>query len=101
MILRDKSKVQNLQKFQTNGRKVFLFLVSSFYQSTVELGDKELFWSPQNCSLVPNVPYHKHLTKVPYKVYLMKNQGKMAIFLESIILSTKNISLMDLFCNQS
>ena len=33
--------------------------------------------------------------KIPYKVYLMKNQGKMAIFLESILLLTKNISLMD------
>ena len=36
-------------------------------------------------------------TKVPYEVYLMKNQGKMAIFLESILfLLTKKISLMHL-----
>ena len=31
-------------------------------------------------SLKSKVPYFKHLTKVPYKVYLTRNQGKMAIF---------------------
>ena len=34
-----------------------------------------------------------------YKVYLMKNQGKMAIFSESVLLSTKNISSMDSYNN--
>ena len=34
-------------------------------------------------------------------IYLMKNQGKMALCLESILILKKNISLMDLFCNQS
>ena len=54
---------------------------TKYYVNTVKLGFKELFG------------HHK---KVPYRVYLMKNQGKLAIFLESILLLTKNISLMDL-----
>ena len=57
---------------------------------TVKLGFKELFGHHKK------VPYFKHFTKVPNKVYLMRNQGKMAIFLESLPLLTKNISLMDL-----
>ena len=60
-----------------------------YIQYTIKLGFKELFGPHKK------VPYFKHLTKVPYKVYFMKNRGKMAIFLESILLLTKNISLKD------
>ena len=56
---------------------------SYIFSYPVKLGFKELFDHHKK------VPYFKHLTKVPYKVYLMKNQGKMAIFLESILLLTK------------
>ena len=42
--------------------------------NTVKLGFKELFCQHKK------VPYFKHLTKVPYKVYLTRNQGKMSIF---------------------
>ena len=46
---------------------------------TVKLGFKDI-WSPQKSSLKSKFPYFKHLIKVPYKVYLMKNQRKMAHF---------------------
>ena len=49
------------------------------------------FWSPQTSSLKSKVPYFKHLTKEPYSVYLMKDQGKMAISFGINTFINKNI----------
>ena len=73
-----------------------MFGLSRFLLNTAKLGFKELFGHHKKFLKVKKVPHFKHLTKVPYNVYLMKNQGKMAIFLESMLLLTKNVSLMDL-----
>ena len=51
-----------------------MYVVIIILTNTVKLGFKELFGHHKKVS------YLKHLTRVPYKVYLTRNQGKMAIF---------------------
>ena len=81
---------------------VLLKMFSSMLALMHILEKKSVEWTErQKSSLKSKVPYFKHLTKVPYRVYLMKNQMENGYFLKSIILLAKNISLMDLFCNQS
>ena len=38
---------------------------------------------------MPKVPYYKHRTKVPYKVYPMMNQEKRVIFLNQFFIIDK------------
>ena len=83
-------------------QSVLLKMFSSMLALMHILEKKSVEWTErQKSSLKSKVPYFKHLNKVTYRVYLMKNQMENGSFLESIILLPKNISLMDLFCNQS
>ena len=71
-----KSSVPSLVQFQLLLSPIsnLVMDISLLKLNTVKLGFKELFGHHKK------VPYFKHLTKAPSKVYLTRNQGKMAVF---------------------